>query len=122
MALGFYAPPAQTVAAFVGVILLDYVLALRFWDGRVFWPPFKNRIVQCRRGRGRGRRHPVFMQLPCRAFSSGQLRPEGTPVWLYSLTYNGSYMLPEIVITVVVTTILVPVLDRIGGGTRKQAA
>ena len=27
MLLGFYAPPAGTVAAFVGVVLLDYVLA-----------------------------------------------------------------------------------------------
>ena len=27
--------------------------------------------------------------------------PEGQAVWIYSLTYNGSYMLPETVITAV---------------------
>ena len=35
-------------------------------------------------------------------------------MWLYSLIYNGSYMLPELVITSVVTVALVKVLDRTG--------
>ena len=29
------------------------------------------------------------------------------PVWLYSVVYNGSYMIPEIIITAVLTGLLV---------------
>lgn len=32
----------------------------------------------------------------------GSLAPPGQPVWLYSLTYNGSYMLPAFILTTVV--------------------
>lgn len=31
----------------------------------------------------------------------GGYAPKGTPVWKYSLTYNGGYMLPELIITVI---------------------
>jgi thiamine transporter len=60
----------------------------------------------------------VFLRFLC-SFASGILiwggyAPEGTPVWLYSLVYNGSYMLPELVITSIVTVALVKVLDRTG--------
>lgn len=33
--------------------------------------------------------------------------------WLYSLIYNGTYMLPNTVIAVVVAVLLIPVLDRL---------
>ena len=36
--------------------------------------------------------------------------PKGQPVWLYSLIYNGSYMIPEIIITLVVILVLNRVL------------
>ncbi len=36
----------------------------------------------------------------------GGYAPEGTPVWIYSLTYNGSYMIPEIVITAVAAVLV----------------
>ena len=36
--------------------------------------------------------------------------PEGQPVWLYSLVYNGSYMIPETIITLVVMVMLNKVL------------
>ena len=40
------------------------------------------------------------------------LAPDGTSVWLFSLTYNGSYLAPETVINIVVIQILLrPVLD-----------
>lgn len=42
MLLGFYAPPAGTVAAFVGVVLLDYVLAFTLLGlAGVIAKPFK---------------------------------------------------------------------------------
>ncbi|HEY4398946.1 MAG TPA: energy-coupled thiamine transporter ThiT [Lactobacillaceae bacterium] len=37
----------------------------------------------------------------------GDSAPKGQPAWLYSLIYNGSYMLPNLVITAVVIAILV---------------
>ena len=36
--------------------------------------------------------------------------PKGQPAWLYSLLYNGSYMIPEIIITLVVMVMLNKVL------------
>ena len=46
MLLGFYAPPAGTVAAFVGVVLLDYVLAFTLLGlAGVIAKPFKNHLL-----------------------------------------------------------------------------
>ncbi|MBA4370592.1 MAG: energy-coupled thiamine transporter ThiT [Coriobacteriaceae bacterium] len=42
----------------------------------------------------------------------GANAPEGQPVWLYSLVYNATYMLPSIVACAVAAAIVVPVLDR----------
>ena len=36
----------------------------------------------------------------------GSFAPDGQPVWLYSLLYNGGYMLPETVITAVLIALL----------------
>ncbi|MBR5558973.1 MAG: energy-coupled thiamine transporter ThiT [Oscillospiraceae bacterium] len=36
----------------------------------------------------------------------GTYAPEDTPVWLYSLSYNGSYMIPEIVITAIAAVLV----------------
>lgn len=41
----------------------------------------------------------------------GAYAPENMPVWLYSLTYNGSYMIPEAILSTVVAIILVKTLD-----------
>ncbi len=123
MLLGFYPPPAQTFFAFVGVILLDYVLAFTVLGTAAFFGrPFKNRIA----GIAVGATAVGILRFLC-SFLSGILvwasyAPEGTAVWVYSLTYNGGYMLPEIVITTAVTMILVPVLDRLGRGAEKPAA
>ena len=37
----------------------------------------------------------------------GVYAPEGTPVWLYSLLYNGSYMIPEMLITTAMVSFFV---------------
>ena len=122
MLLGFYPPPAQTFLAFVGVIALDYVLAFTvLGTASVFGKPFKNRVLSVAVGASA----VVFLRFLC-SFLSGILiwssyAPEGTPVWIYSLTYNGGYMLPELIITTVVAMIIVPVLDRFVGGASKQA-
>ena len=41
----------------------------------------------------------------------GGYAPEGTPVWKYSLTYNGGYMLPELIITVFGALVLGSLVD-----------
>ncbi|MBO4339636.1 MAG: energy-coupled thiamine transporter ThiT [Clostridia bacterium] len=41
----------------------------------------------------------------------GGYAPEGTPVWLYSLSYNATYMLPELIITVIGAILISLVLD-----------
>ena len=43
----------------------------------------------------------------------GSYAPKGANVWAYSLTYNGSYMLPNLVIAVVVVSLLWPRLSRV---------
>lgn len=42
----------------------------------------------------------------------GQWAPEGMNPWIYSAGYNASYMLPELVLSGVLLSVLLPVLDR----------
>ncbi|MEG1176855.1 MAG: energy-coupled thiamine transporter ThiT [Ruthenibacterium sp.] len=105
MLLGFYAPPTGTVWAFVGMILLDYVLAFTVL-GLAGWfvSFFKNKTA----GIAVGTAAVCFLRFLC-SFFSGMLIwssyqsyyewAAGLPVALYSLLYNGSYMLPELVLT-----------------------
>lgn len=45
----------------------------------------------------------------------GSYAPEGTSPWIYSLTYNATYMLPDMVINLVVLVLLyVPVMRGLG--------
>jgi len=57
----------------------------------------------------------VFVRLVCHVLSGiliwGSYAPEGTPVWIYSVTYNGSYMLAEAIVSTVVMCLLASVLD-----------
>ena len=43
----------------------------------------------------------------------GHFAPEGQPVWLYSLLYNGSYMLPSFIFATIVTILLIRTVPRI---------
>ena len=105
MLTGFYAPPAGTVTAFIGVVLLDYVLAFTVLGAAcVFAKPFKNRLV----GIVVGVAVVCFLRFVCSWISGAWLWGSyqdsyewavGMNVWLYSLIYNGSYMLPEMVLT-----------------------
>ncbi len=38
--------------------------------------------------------------------------PEGQPAWLYSLLYNGTYLLPSLVLCAAATVAVLPVLER----------
>ena len=99
MMTGLYAPPVETLGYYALVVLLDYVIAfgvlclagLIFKAFRQSWPVRLRLMFAamiC-----------VFLRLVCH-FLSGIIiwsayAPPGQPVWLYSLIYNGSYMLCE---------------------------
>lgn len=50
----------------------------------------------------------------------GDLAPEGTPAWQYSLVYNSSYIVPETVLAVAVTALIVRRLGGSGGFAHKE--
>ena len=113
MLLGFYAPPAGTVAAFVGVVLLDYVLAFTLLGlAGAIAKPFKNRLV----GVAVGTAAVCGIRFLC-SFLSGVLvwgnLNEGLSAWTYSLGYNASYMLPETLLTMVAAVLLCRVAPQI---------
>ncbi len=113
MLMGFYPPPANDFISFLLVILLDYVLAFSCLGlSYIIGAPFKkHRSVAV----GVGVFVVCMLRYLCSFLSGiliwGPYAPEGVPVWLYSLTYNGSYMIPEAIISTVVAIILVRVLD-----------
>ena len=122
MLIKFNAPPTNTFWAFLAVIVLDYVLAFTVLGAAsLFGKPFKNRAVSV----AVGAVAVTFLRFLCSFFSGiliwGSYAPAGTPVWIYSLTYNGSYMLPEMIITAVVSVMLIQVLDRVEHRTPKKA-
>lgn len=107
MLLGFWAPPTPGLLPLVGMILLDYVLAFGVLGmACLFAKPFSNRLV----GVGVGTAVVCFLRFMC-SFLSGVLiwgnLADGLPAWTYSLVYNGSYMLPETILTVVAAVLLV---------------
>lgn len=107
MITGWYAPPAGTFLAYFGMILLDYVLAFTLLGtASVFGKPFKNRYAAV----AVGTTAVCVLRFLC-SFLSGFLiwssnAPVGESAVWYSLAYNGSYMLPETVITVAAAVLL----------------
>lgn len=110
---GWYAPPAGTWWAFVLCILLDYLLAFTVTGcaGLVAGLFGKHRLV----GYAVGSVAVGIARFFC-SFASGialwgSYAPEGMRVWLYSLVYNGGYMLPNTVIITVLIVLLSVALD-----------
>ncbi|MDR0884336.1 MAG: energy-coupled thiamine transporter ThiT [Oscillospiraceae bacterium] len=102
------------IVAWAGVALLDYLLAFTAYGlAPIVAKPFKtNKAV----GWGVGAAVGGLLQFVC-SFLSGILlwgtwAPEGTKVWVYSLTYNGSYALPNAVLTVIGTVVAMALLER----------
>ena len=129
MLLGFYAPPAPGLLPLVGMILLDYVLAFSFLGlACVFAKPFKNKLV----GVAVGSAAVCVLRFLCSFFYGtllgsalrflvhyvvgatvwGEYMPETffgmtmTSPWFYSALYNGSYMLPEGIMTTIAVVLL----------------
>ena len=110
---GFYPPPVTTFFNYVLVVLLDYIIAFSVMGlASLFSKVIRtNRILSI----GFGSFVAVFCRLVCHVLSGiliwGSYAPEGTPVWVYSVTYNGSYMLAEAIVSTVVMCLLASMLD-----------
>ncbi|MBE6826997.1 MAG: energy-coupled thiamine transporter ThiT [Ruminococcaceae bacterium] len=84
------------------LILADYLIAFTCLGlGGVFKKPVKNQALSL----ALGSVVVSVLRFICHFVSGvtiwGGYAPEGTPVWKYSLLYNGGYMLPELIITVI---------------------
>lgn len=107
MAIGFYPPPTQDFMSFLIVILFDYVIAFGVLGlAGVIARGFKNKrigtivatICVCA---GRFVCHFISGITIWKIYA-----PEGTPVWAYSLGYNGGYMAIECVVSVIAISLL----------------
>ena len=113
MVTGFYPPPVTTFMNYLLVVLLDYVLAFSCLGLASLFSRFipGHRIVSI----GFGSFAAVFIRLVCHVLSGviiwHSYAPEGMSVWVYSISYNGSYMFCEVVISAVVMSLLASVLD-----------
>jgi thiamine transporter len=103
MITGFYAPPAANPVNYALMIMLDYIIAFgvlclagpiykalrKAWSERI---RLTAAAVTC-----------VGLRFVCHFLSGiiiwSSYAPPDQPVWLYSLLYNGSYMLAEGLIT-----------------------
>lgn len=107
MLFGFQPPPTQNFFSFVAVVLLDYLFAfgvlglsgaMWYCFGKKPWAIPVSGIFVC------------ALRYLCHILSGvliwGVYAPEGQSVLIYSVLYNGSYMLPETIITAVVLCLL----------------
>lgn len=100
----FYCP---TLLSQIGCILLDYIIPYTLLGAAcIFAKPFKNKII----GIGVSTFIVCIIRYFCSFLSGillwGAYAPEGTPVWIYSLVYNGSYMIPETILTIIAAMLL----------------
>ncbi len=113
MMLGFYVPPANTWWAVALCVLLDYVIAFSVVGlSDLFTKLFgKHRLV----GYGVGAVAVCVIRFLCSFLSGvilwGSYAPEGMNVWVYSLVYNASYMLPNAILTGILAVAICAALD-----------
>ncbi len=113
MLLGFYAPPAANIISFFAVVALDYVVAFSIiCIANPISKIFKNKSL----GVSIGAAVACILRFLCH-FSTGILiwggyAPEGMPIWQYSLIYNGGYMLPELIITVLASAAILAIIEK----------
>ena len=98
----FWPPPTGTFEGYIAVVMLDYIVAFTALGLAGFFKGKKFGLLIAA---------PLCLTLRYIShFISGivvwGIYAEDMPVWLYSLTYNGSYMIPEIVLTTIVSAVL----------------
>ena len=118
MLLGFYVPPANTVTALILCVLLDYVLAFTaLGSAGAFAAYFEKNGKSSSRIAGYvvGAVGASALRFVCSFLSGvilwGSYAPEGMNVWVYSLTYNGSYMVINAVLSAMILTWLCLAID-----------
>ena len=104
---GFYPPPTRTVSAFILVILLDYLLAYGVLGlGGLICNPSRQKAWLA----AVAAFTVTMLRYVCHIISGiliwGVYAEEGQSVLTYSLIYNGSYMIPEIIISTMVIWLL----------------
>ena len=107
MMTGFYPPPTPTLINFFLLIALDYIIPfMLLGTARLFSDLFGGGIA----GASFGAFCVTLLRFASHFFSGIILWqaycPEEQAVWFYSLTVNGSYMIPEIIISTVATCVL----------------
>ena len=99
------------IAAYLILIFADYVIAFSALGlGGIFRKSIQNQALSLAAG---GALVSVI-RFVCHFVSGVTIwggYAEDTPVAIYSLTYNGSYMLPELIITVIGALVLGSLLD-----------
>ena len=112
MMTGFYPPPTKALSDFFLVVMLDYVLAFGVFGlasffykkEKAYTIPVSGFIVMC-------------LRYLCHILSGiliwGVYAEEGQTVLAYSVIYNGSYMIPEIIITTVVLAGLIKLIKKL---------
>ncbi len=107
MMFGFYPPPTQTFLSFVLVIFLDYIVA---FGGLGLSGIIYNLFGRKPLSAGIAAFTVTLLRYVCHILSGiliwGVYAGEGQSVFSYSLIYNGTYMIPEIIISTVVTTLI----------------
>ncbi len=102
---------ATSAMAGVCIVLFDYLVAFGVLGmGGLFRKRLKNRAVEFALGVTVG----CVLRFLCHFLTGITVwagYAEDQAVWLYSLLYNGSYMLPELVITVIVGVVLNSIFD-----------
>ena len=104
----------NSIGAMILCVLLDYLIAFAVLGmASVFAKPFKNRVV----GATVGAVICSALRFVCSFLSGwvlwGSWAPEGMHPAYYSLTYNGSYMLPNTIIIGIVIAVLAKTLPSI---------
>ena len=104
----WYTPPANTVGAVILCVLLDYILAFTVIGTAPLFARLTGRLRLV--GYSVGAVAVSLLRFLCSFLSGGLLwgsyAPEGINIWWYSLTYNGSYMLPNAVLAGVLIAVL----------------
>lgn len=110
MLFGFMAPPVNNLLNLSLVVLLDYIIAFTILGSANFFNKlFKNVTISifivC------------FIRFLCH-FTSGiiiwnSFVPNSVAPWIYSLTYNASYMIPEAIFTIICSLILLRIFKSI---------
>ena len=101
------------IPAYLILIFMDYVLAFGVLGlGGAF---FRNAVGNQSLGIGLGAAAASIMRFVCHFISGvtiwGDYADGWAGVWIYSLAYNGSYMLAECIITIIGTAALALVVD-----------